>query len=182
MQEISFGYHNDCLWPKKSVNVSLPVLWILKKTPGFCWNGAFESCFLSAGKFSVFRCICMWKSFGCCFFCDGVVILISVLFIVFQSHTWQHRQTDSGTLQSFRTYFLNGQEDLQSLLLFLVHYPSCVCYCSCSCHCWSCMTWKRKTSSLPQRSACFHFTLYSCYGHQHSAFVLPNLHCAMGES
>lgn len=27
------------------------------KNPGFCWNGAFESCFLSAGKFSVFRCI-----------------------------------------------------------------------------------------------------------------------------
>lgn len=84
------------LWPKKSVNVSLPVLWILKKTPVFCWKGAFESCFLSAGKFLIFRCICMWKSFGCCFFCDGVVILISVLFIVFQSHIWQHRQTDSG--------------------------------------------------------------------------------------
>lgn len=42
---------------KKSVNVSQPGLWILKKTPGFCWNGAFETCFLSTGKFLIFRSI-----------------------------------------------------------------------------------------------------------------------------
>ena len=70
---------------------------------------------------------------GSCFCCDGLVILSSVptdcfsepqlatktLWFWFGCHV-------SRPLQSFRTSILNGQEDLKSLLLFIVQYP---CYC-----------------------------------------------------
>lgn len=110
---LGFGY-----WKKPQIFVEMELLRLI-----------FEVLEKFSGVF------CMWKSFGCCFFCDGVAILISVPIHCF-SEPHLDTKTDwfwfgcpvSGTLQSFRTWILNpewNQEDLKSLLLFLVPYPSC---------------------------------------------------------
>lgn len=116
---------------KKPVNVSLSGLWILKKTPDFCWNGAFETYFWSAGK--VLRCILyveelwllllLWWS-GNFNFCSNSLFFRATpgykdrLILVWMSCFW-----NSAEFQDLNPEW--NQEDLKSLLLFLVPRPSC---------------------------------------------------------